>query len=165
MDYLRQRYKDCQVSEGATKLLLVSWRQKSSKTNDSLFGKWVRWCCERDSDPISCPLGKVVNFLADLYEQGYQYRSINFYRSAISSVHEKIDGYEVGQHLMMSRLLKGIFHERPPQPRYSETWDVSKVTSYIESKGENDILPLSELTQKTAMLLTLTRPSRSAYLS
>ena len=32
VDYLRQRYKDCQVSEGATKLLLASWRQKSSKT-------------------------------------------------------------------------------------------------------------------------------------
>ena len=131
--YLRQRYKDCQISEGATKLLLASWRQKSSKTYDSLFGKWTSWCSERDSDPLSCPIGEVVNFLAHLFEQGYQYRSKNSYRPAVSSVHEKVDGYEVGQHPLVSRTIKGIFHERPLQPRYSETWSVATVTTYIES--------------------------------
>ena len=45
-------------------------------------------------------------------------------------MHEKVDGYDDP---MVSRILKGIFHERPPQPRYSETWDVSKVTPYIEA--------------------------------
>jgi len=39
-----------------------------------------------------------MNFLASLFEQGYQYRSVNSYRSAISSVHEKVDGEEVGKH-------------------------------------------------------------------
>ena len=155
--YLRQRYKNCHISEGATKLLLASWRQKSSKTYDSLFGKWIGWCTERDSDPISGPIGEVVNFLAHLYVQGYQYRSINSYRSAISSVHEKVDGYEVGQHPLVSRTLKGIFHERPPQPRYSETWNVGIVTTYIESLGENDSLSLAVLTHKLVMLLALTR--------
>ena len=163
--YLRQRYRDCQISEGATKLLLASWRQKSFRTYDSLFGKWVSWCGEQDCDPISCPIGEVINFLAHLFEQGYQYRSISAYRSAISSVHEKVDGYEVGQHPMVSRVIKGIFHERPPQPRYSETWDVSQVTSYIESLGETESLSLADLTHKTVMLMALTRPSRSADIS
>ena len=35
--YLWQWYRDCQISEGATKLLLASWRQKSSKTYHSLL--------------------------------------------------------------------------------------------------------------------------------
>ena len=119
--YLRQRYKDCQISEGATKLFLASWRQKSSKTYDSLFGKWISWCSERDCDPISCPIGEVVNFLAHVLEQGYQYRSIHSYRSAISSVHEKVDGCEVGQHLLVARILKGIFMKdllNPGTPRH-----------------------------------------------
>lgn len=107
----------------------------------------------------------MVNFLAHLYEQGYQYRSLNSYRSAISSVHEKVDGYEVGQHPLVTRLIKGAFHERPPQPRYSETWDVSKVTSYLESMGSNHTLSISDLTHKTVMLMALTRPSRSADLN
>ena len=127
--YRRQHCKDNLFSEGAAKLLLASWRQKSSKTYDSLFEKWACWCSERDSDPISCPIGEVVNFLAHLFEQGYQYRSIKSYRSAISSVHEKVDGYEVGQHSMVSQIIKGIYHERPTQPRYSETWSVATVTA------------------------------------
>ena len=92
------------------------------------------WRHVRQKSPVSCPIGKVINFLAHLYEQGYHYRSINSYQSAISSMHEKVHGYEVGQHPMVSRLVKGIFHDRPPQPRYCETWDVSNVTSYIESR-------------------------------
>ena len=148
---------DCQVSEEAdTRLLLESWRQKSSKSYDSLFGKWVSWGSERDCDPISCSIREVVNFLAHLYQQGYKYRS------AISSVHEKVDGYTVGQHPLVSSLMKGIFHERPPQPKYTETWDVS--ITYLVSLGQNDSLTLSVLTHKTVMLLALTRPCRSANL-
>ena len=41
----------------------------------------------------------------------------------------------------------------------------AEVTSYIESRGENDALSLTDLTHKTVMLLALTRPSRSADLS
>ena len=92
-------------------------------------------------------MSKVINFLAYLFEQGYQYRSINFDHSAISSMHER----------EVSITIKGIFHERPPQPRYSHTWNVSTVTTYIESLGENDSLSLADLTQKTVMLFALTR--------
>lgn len=107
----------------------------------------------------------MVNFLAHLFNQGYQYRSLNSYRSAISSVHEKVDGYEVGKHPLVVRLIKGAFHERPPQPRYSETWDVAKVTSYLEHLGNNASLSLNDLTHKTVMLMALTRPSRAADLA
>ena len=161
--YLRQRYEDKDFSEEGTELLLASWRQKSSKAYDSLFRKWVEWCNERDSDPISGPIGEVVNFLAHLYKEGYQYRSLNSYRSAISSVHEKVDGYEVGQHPLISRVLKGAFNLRPPQPRYETTWDVATVLQYIESLGSSRSLSLQSISWKLAMLLAL-RPSRSADL-
>ena len=60
---------------------------------------------------------------------------------------------------MVYRIIKGIFHERPLQPWYLETWDVSRVTSYIESLVR---VSLADHTHKTVMLLALTRPSRSA---
>ena len=142
--------------------MLASWREKSSKAYDSQFQRWISWCNSRGADLISCPVGEVVNFLADLFSQGYQYRSLNAYRSAISSVHDKIDGCDVGQHPLVSRLLKGAFHQRPPQPRYSQTWDVSLVTKYIKSLGPNNKLTLQNLSHKLAMLMALTRPSRSA---
>lgn len=65
----------------------------------------------------------------------------------------------------MSRLLKGAFHQRPPQPRYTQTWDVNIVTSYIKARGENWTLSLQDLSHKLAMLMALTRPSRSADLA
>ena len=164
-DVVPGRYKKQQLSEKATELMLALWREKSSKAYDSQFQKWIGWCSERSADPISCPIGEVVNFLADLFSQGYQYRSLNAYRSAISSVHDKVDGYDVGQHPLVSRLLKGAFHQQPPQPRYTQTWDVRVVTSCIRSIGANNSLSLQNLSHKLAMLMALTRPSRSADLA
>ena len=66
---------------------------------------------------------------------------------------------------MVSRLLKGVFHERPPQPRYSTTWDASVVTNHIESLGDSQDLTLEDLTLKVVALLALTRPSRSVDLT
>jgi hypothetical protein len=119
--------------------------------------------CKRGADPIRG--AEVVNFLADLFSQDYQYRSLNAYRPAISSVHDKIDGYDIGQHPLVSRLLKGVFHQQPPQPRYTQTWDVRVVTSYIRSMGANNSLSLQRSTHKLALLMALTRPSRSADLA
>ena len=85
--YLRQHYKDKKLSPEASDLLLSSWRQKTSQSYDSLSKKWISWCTERQCDPISGPIEDVVNFLAHLYREGYQYRSLNAYRSAIASMH------------------------------------------------------------------------------
>ena len=145
--------------------MLKSWRTKTNKAYDSLFSKWYSWCGERDADPFSGPVKNVVNFLASLHKDGYQYNSINSYRSAISSVHEKVDGFSIGQHPLVTKLLKGVFHDRPPLPRYTATWKVDVVLGYLKSLGGNESLSLKHLTWKTTMLLALTRPSRSADLS
>ena len=129
-----------------------------------MFQKWIGWCKERNTDPISGPVSEVANFLADLYEKGYQQRSINAYRSAIASAHDRVDGVSVGQHPTVSRLMAGVANLRPPRPRYTSTWDVNKVLDYIKGKGKNEDLSLKDLTLKTVMLLALTRPSRSADL-
>ena len=84
------------------------------KSYDSLFGRWYRWCSGQGSDPFAGPVSEVANFLASLYGEGYQYNSVNAYRSAISSVHDKVDGVDVGQHPIVTRLLKGVYNVRPP---------------------------------------------------
>ena len=134
--YLRKRFQAESLSEGATKLMLASWRSKSSKSYDGMFQKWISWCQEWDTDPISGPVSEVANFLADLYDKGYQQRSINAYRSAIASAHDLVDGVSIGQHPTISRLMSGVANARPPQPRYVSTWDVQKVLDKIEKKGE-----------------------------
>ena len=89
---------------------MSSWR---TKTYDSHFKKWVRWCTARGSDPISGSVSEVANFLADLHSKGYCSSSLNVFRSAILLVYDKVDGIEVGKHPIVVRLLKGAFHLRP----------------------------------------------------
>ncbi len=74
------RDRDQELSEEATSLMR---REKTNKSYDSLFGRWHSWCRERQADPFSGPITNVVNFLASLHEKGYQYNSVNSYRSAI----------------------------------------------------------------------------------
>ena len=77
-----------------------------------------------------------------------QYRSVNTIRSAVSMTHEHIEGIPVGKHPLISQLLKGMYNLRPPQPRYSTTWDVDIVIRYLQSLGSNDGLSLKVLSQK-----------------
>ena len=165
VEHLRKNLRDQHLSVQATELILKSWRVKTNKSYDSLFGRWDRWCSERGSDPISGPVSEVANFLASLYGEGYQYNSVNAYRSAISSTHDRVDGVDVGQHPIITRLLKGVYNSRPPIPRYSSTWDVQTVLNHIETLGPTANLSLKALTLKTVFLLAITRPSRSTDLS
>ena len=73
--------------------------------------------------------------------------------------------YTVGQHPLVVRLMRGVFNDRPPLPRYTSTWNVQVVLDHILSWGNNASLSLKQLSWKTAMLLALTRPARSADIS
>ena len=165
MAYLRQKFGRNNLLESAKELLLASWRNKTSKAYDSHFRKWLGWCTERGCDPISGPVSDVANFLADLHSQGYQTSSLNAYRSAISSVHDRVDDTDVGKHPLISRLLKGAFHARPPLPCYSQTWNVEVVLNCMQQWGDTVSLSLKLLTFKLVKLMCLARPSRSADLA
>ena len=112
-----------------------------------------------------CHLNDILSFLASLFHKGYSYISLNLYCSTISSIHDKIDGVEVGSHPLVSHLLKGVINKKPPLPKYSETWPVEKVFGYLKSLGLNLSLSLQQLTQKLAVLLALTTASRSSDLA
>ena len=43
------------------------------------------------------------------------------------------DRDSLGSHPLTARLLKGVYILRPPTPRHSSTWDVSKVTDYLKT--------------------------------
>ena len=163
--YLRESFSSRGVSPEASKLLLSSWRPKTQSSYNSAFAKWASWCQQRNRDPTFGPIEDVVNFLSESFDKGFQYRSLNSYRSAISAVHSKVDGYSVGKHPLVSRLLKGAFNERPPLPRYSSFWNVDTVLGHFRGLGDNGSLSLKTLTLKTVMLMALVRPARSADLA
>ena len=94
---------------------------------------------ERNSNPIQGPVTDVINFLAEMYEAGYSYRSLNSYSSAILSAHEKVDSHLVGQHPIVARILKGAFNSRPPKLRYTSAWRVSQVITWLDQQDNSRI--------------------------
>ena len=148
------------LSTRASDLIIKARREGTRASYESAWGKWVRWCGERQADPHECGLNLVLDYLANLFEKSYEYSTINCHRSAISAYHKKIDNYDVGKHPKVCALLSGVFNERPPKPKYVFVWDVDQVLSYLESLATNNDLSDQLLNLKLAALLFLTSSGR-----
>ena len=68
------------------------------------------WCDRRQVDPLCPTFANVTSFLVWAFDEGFEYRTINTYRSALSGVLPPIEGFSVGQHPLVVRLLKGILN-------------------------------------------------------
>jgi site-specific recombinase XerD len=106
----------------------------------------------------------IGNFLAEMFDAGKEYATINGYRSAISAFHPEIEGQKTGQHPYITRLMKGVFNKRPPVPKYTETWEVGRVLNTIKAFGDNRTMNTKQLTLKLAMLMALSSAGRSSEL-
>ena len=62
----------------------------------------------------------MTGFLAHSFDESLEYGTINTYRSALSGVLPPMEGFPVGQHPLVVRLLKGILNLCPAMPRYQE---------------------------------------------
>ena len=165
MVHLRKSYQGAGISEEASSLLLASWRSSTTKNYNSSWRVWEQWCIQSGANPISPTLSDILNFLAYQFHQGKQYRSLNCYRSALSSVLAPIDGFDIGRHPLVCRILKGVFQLRPPKAKYTAFWSVEQILNHLASWGDNQSLPLQKLTWKLAMLLALCSASRTSDLT
>ena len=60
--------------------------------------------------------------------------------------------------------MRGVYHLRPPQPRYTETWNAAKVVRSIPTWGNNAQLSLMNLTTNLGLLLALAKAPRVSEL-
>ena len=132
---------------------------------DSSWRVWEWWCIQSGINLISPSLRDILNFIASQFGEGKEYRSLNCYRSALSSVLSPIDGFDVGRHPLVCRILKGAFQLRPPKAKYTTSWPLEQVLNHLASWGENQSLSLQKLSWKLAMLLALCSASRSSDLT
>ena len=151
--------------EKVSKILLSSWRSNTAKQYESAWKGWSSWCSKEKVNPFSTTIKHILSYLADLFHQGRQYRTIRVYRSAISSFHVPLEGVVVGQHPLVTKFMKGIFSLRPLKPRYFVTWDVNDVLQLLRSSSPAKSLSLKKLLLKLAMLGALITASRSSSLA
>ena len=101
-----------------------------------------------------------MDFLAESFELGFEYSTINTQRSAISAFHEPTEGFFVGKHLKVCNLMAVVYKKRPPKPRYCFGWDVETVLRYLKSIPVNKLLSTKMLTLKLTLPLALTSASK-----
>ena len=138
LEVIRHKQQAEGISREASQLLAAGWSKGTNTTYQSAWRRWDSWCSQRQIDPLSCAIQHFLEFLTSLFQEGLQYRTVNTIRSAVSMTH--IEGTPIGQHPLVSRLLKGVYNMWPPQPRYSATWDVDVVIRHLQSLGENETL-------------------------
>ena len=137
LESLRQRLGAGKISDRAINRIFCSWREKTNTNYNSAWRSWEGWCTQRSVCPFSSDILNVQDFLTEKFRNGLKYRSLNCYRSALSSALIPVDGFQVGQHPLVVRLMKGVFNSRLPEPRYAQTWEVSLVLEYIKALGPN----------------------------
>lgn len=162
LEGFRRQKQAAGVSEQTSELLAAGWRQGTRTAYNSCWRQWDSWCQSKQTDPFQTSVEYVADFLAELYAKGYEYRTINSYRSAISAFHAGIEGNKIGKHDLICQLMTGIFNKNPPRPRYMQMWDVNKVLSYIIGMENNKDLSLKEISMKLCMLMALASASRSS---
>ena len=153
-------------TEGISKravTLISSARRKGTNTHyESAWRRWTNWCDQRKVDPTRCDLKWILDFLAELFELGFEYNTIAGYRSSLSAFHEPINGVKIGEHPRVSSLLTGIFNTKPPKAKYNFVWDIDVVLKYLISLPEDDQLSDKLLTLKLASLLGISAASRAS---
>ena len=101
-------------------------------------------------------------YLSYFFYLGYEYRTVGYQRSVISAYHECVDNKPVDQHPHVRALLKGVFNERPPQPRYVFICDIQSILDFAKYQWSGCDLSDKVLTNKLVILMALSSASRAS---
>lgn len=155
MSCVRGRLNNQGLSDAATDLIMASWRPTTQKSYNIYISKWTDYATANSISVHFPDIAHVVNFLAHLFQSGLSFSSINIARSALSSFLPRLEGFQVGSHPLVVRLLKGVFEKRPALPKYAVTWDVGKVLRYLTSLPVSSVISFKLLSYRLVMLLAL----------
>ncbi len=153
------------LSDSAIKIILGSWRDGTTSQYQSLARKWFEFCHQHQCDFISTSLPFALKFLSQLFDSGLSYSSINTARSMLSSL-LCLDNTNVsfGQLPIVKRFMKGVFELRPSFPKYTTTWSISTVFTFLRKSPLSE-LTLKDLSYRIAFLLALLSGQRCQTLS
>ncbi len=144
------------------KLVAASWAPATHRGYNTMLGKWRQYCKVHDRDPLTINFKEGLDFLVWLHNvRNHNYDTIAAARSAISAVAPLEGGVTFGKDPTVSKVVKGMFRERPRIPKKMLVYDTNIVLRYMESLPGNKELPLELLTKKLTTLLCILSGQRS----
>ena len=115
--------------------MMSSCADKTKTQYEIYVAKYMDYCTEHQIVWNKPTINDVLEFIVNLYNTGVGYSSLNSCRSALSLILKPIDGFVIGEHPLVRRIIKGVFRSRPPRPRYAYTWDVKTLLDNLASLG------------------------------
>ena len=161
--FIRDALQGFGLSLSASALIQESWRHGTRVQYDSLLRGWQGFCSQRKVHPLSPTIFYVISYLTSMYGRGLQYTTIASARSVLSGILHIPGVTSISSHPLIIWLLKGIFHDRPPKPRYEFIWDTELVLQFLKHLHPS-VIGLKLLTLKTVTLLTLLSGQRVSTL-
>jgi hypothetical protein len=118
-------------------------RLSSRSQYNSKFTVFAQYCQDLAIDPYTCSVQTIANFLAHVAtNRTFKGKSTDShsctagFRTAISHYHQGWNGVTVGEHPLISSLVKGVFNTNPPLKKYKVVWSKDKL---LDAWKENDI--------------------------
>lgn len=148
-------------TDTALDIMLASLSPATIKQYESALKLWWEFCILRDIDPLRGETYQILQFLTEKFENGAAYGTLNSARSAISLIVEE----NISDNADIKRFFKGIFRLKPKKPKYDKIWNTDKVLDKLAILHPLEKLTLTELTEKTVMLLALATAQRAQTLS
>ena len=117
---------------GVSDVIMASWRPGTKGVYNRTVQKWLEYCRRRGYHPQHPTVSEFLDFLHALFAQGLGYSAINNHHNALSSILQVPEVEQIGEHNLVSRIMKGVFNLRLQQPRYPKMWDVNKILLYLK---------------------------------
>ncbi|XP_057338526.1 uncharacterized protein LOC130676391 [Microplitis mediator] len=160
-DIVWQTFLKQDFNEKAVELLVGSITDSTMKQYNKPLQEWKKFSSERKIDMFKPQTNQVINWLTQKYQEGASYGSLNTARSALSL----IAGDKIGKDPTISRLMKGVFNQRPSKPKYEKIFSLDPVLDNLEKLYPLENLSMLELTEKLVMLLAIVTAHRKQTLA
>ena len=136
---------------------MKGWRPNTLRQYKVYLNRWVRFCKDKNIQPLKRNDLEVLEFLRQLFKQGYSYSALNSARSAMSTI---FDNPPIGETPLVSRFMKSVYNLRPNLPRYTVTWDIALVLNFLKKSAPPKYLSLYQLSRKLVTILALVSGQR-----
>ena len=147
------------VSEASWDIIKAAWSQSTISSYGTVAKKWLQYTSDNGVSVIYPTVPQVVDFLVDINKKGGGHSTVATSRSFLSCfIHA--EGRPIGEHPMLSKLVKRVKVINQPEEKNSYIWDPTTVIDTMAAWGPISDLTLEQLTKRTLMLFLLATGQR-----
>ena len=168
--FVKERIMEEGFSEAVADMASRPQRKSSLSVYQSHFTAFSDWCNQRGTSLESVSIPIVADYLLFLFtEQKREVATISSHRTALSAALGTFNGFTVGDHPVLSKLISSFYAQRPPNRLRVPEWNLLTVLNkLLESPFEppafDTVQQKKLLTWKTVFLLALACAKRASEL-